>query len=182
MQRHVSISAMGKDRPGIVAEFSKILYQMGCNLEETSMLLLRGEFAMILIVDLPQNTPMESFTKAIEEISRRMDLTTSLRELSASESEHRKIKPDRLYVLSVYGADKPGIVYRITDQLAKLDINITDLSTRVIESGSTQVYVMILELELNLPGQIEILPDTIEELKAELEVDMTLNPADINEF
>jgi len=66
MPKHVSISAMGKDRPGIVANFSKVLFQVGCNLEETSMLLLRGEFAMILIVALPETTSMQSFISNTE--------------------------------------------------------------------------------------------------------------------
>jgi glycine cleavage system transcriptional repressor len=182
MPKHVSISAMGKDRPGIVAEFSKVLYQMGCNLEETSMLLLRGEFAMILIVAVPDSASFESFSSSIQEMSLRMDLTTSLRELSQSETAHHIIKSNQLYILSVYGADKPGIVFSVTEQLAQLDINITDLSTRMIESGSTQVYVMILEVELSDQKQIDTLPSILEKLKTSLEVDITLNSAEINEF
>jgi glycine cleavage system transcriptional repressor len=182
MPKYISISAMGKDRPGIVSEFSKVLYQMGCNLEETSMLLLRGEFAMILIVAIPDTASIESFSASIQEISRRMDLTTSLRELSQAETAHHTIKPEQIYVLSVYGADKPGIVFRVTEQLAQLSINITDLSTRTIESGSTLVYVMILEVELSDQKKIDTLPAILERLKAELKVDITLNPAEINEF
>jgi glycine cleavage system transcriptional repressor len=182
MQKHVSISAMGKDRPGIVAEFSKVLYHLGCNLEETSMLLLRGEFAMILIVALPPSVSMDSLSSAIKQISKHMDLTTSLRELSLAETEHHRIKPDLLYVLSVYGADKPGIVFKVTEHLAQLKINITDLSTRIIESGSTQVYVMILEIELADDKQQDSLPAIMEQLKTELQVDITLNPVEISDF
>jgi glycine cleavage system transcriptional repressor len=182
MQTHVSIAAMGGDRPGIVAEFSKVLYQMGCNLEETSMLLLRGEFAMILIAALPESTSLTAFTSAIEATGKQMDLTTSVRALSTAETEYHKINPELLYVLSVYGADKPGIVYQVTRRLAELKINITDLSTRMIESGSTPVYVMILELELAEAKQIDLLPSILKELKRELQVDITLNPAEINEF
>jgi glycine cleavage system transcriptional repressor len=182
MQKHVSISAMGKDRPGIVAEFSKVLYHLGCNLEETSMLLLRGEFAMILIASLPASVSIDTFTSAIEELSKRMDLTTSLRELSFAETEHHKIQPDLLYVLSVYGADKPGIVFKITERLAQLKINITDLSTRMIESGSTQVYVMIIEIELADDKQVDSMPSVLKKLKTELQVDITLNPVEISDF
>jgi glycine cleavage system transcriptional repressor len=182
MPTHVSVSAMGIDRPGIVAEFSNVLYQLGCNLEETSMLLLRGEFAMILIVALPPTVSIDTFSSAIMQLSKRMDLTTSLRELSLAETEHHKIKSDLLYVLSVYGADKPGIVFKVTERLAQLKINITDLSTRMIESGSTQIYVMLLELELADDTQVDSLPAVMESLKTELQVDITLNPVEINDF
>ena len=50
---HLAVSAIGSDRPGIVAAVTKVLLDQGCNLEDTSMSILRGHFAMMLVVAAP---------------------------------------------------------------------------------------------------------------------------------
>jgi glycine cleavage system transcriptional repressor len=62
----VVISAVGKDRPGIVAGVSKVLFEAGCNLEDSSMTILEGEFAMILVVSLPEALKIEQLDKKFE--------------------------------------------------------------------------------------------------------------------
>jgi len=180
--KYISISAMGKDRPGIVARFSKVLFDAGCNLEESSMLLIRSEFAMVLIVALPAKFPEQKFRDSIDRISKELDLTTSIRILSKDEAKTQKVKSELLYVLSVYGADKPGIVYNITQKLAELQINITDLSTRILSGGETPVYLMLLEIELVDEQQLEFLPVELDKLKKILKVDITLNQAESTDF
>ncbi len=182
MKKYISISSMGKDRPGIVANFSRVLYELGCNLEESSMLRLRGEFAILLLVSLPEGMQPQVLDRALQVLSKDMQLTTSVRVLSAEEIESPKIHGELLYVLSVYGADKPGIVYHVTQRLADLQINITDLNTRVLESGETPVYVLMVEIELADESQLEFLPDELEKLKKQLKVEITMNPAEPTEF
>jgi glycine cleavage system transcriptional repressor len=60
-----------------------------------------------------------------------------------TEEETKANLEDERFIISVYGADKPGIVFTIADILAKEGINIVDLQTRI--SG---VYVMVLEISL----------------------------------
>src|SRR6266481_3460631 len=51
---HVAVTAVGADRPGIVAAVSRVLYDIGGNIEDSRMAILGGHFAMVLIVALPQ--------------------------------------------------------------------------------------------------------------------------------
>ena len=44
----LAITVVGHDRPGIIAQAAKVLSQCGMNLEDSSMTLLRGHFAMTL--------------------------------------------------------------------------------------------------------------------------------------
>ena len=43
------MSAIGKDRPGIVADLAELIFEHGCNLEDSSMTILGGEFAVLLL-------------------------------------------------------------------------------------------------------------------------------------
>jgi glycine cleavage system transcriptional repressor len=62
----VAVTAVGQDRPGIVAEFSGVLYRFGCNLEESTMTRLRDEFAMLLLVRLPEGGALAALQSTLE--------------------------------------------------------------------------------------------------------------------
>jgi glycine cleavage system transcriptional repressor len=50
-----ALSVFGRDRPGIVAAVTRVLADAGCNLEDTSTTILRGHFAMMLVVTGPDD-------------------------------------------------------------------------------------------------------------------------------
>ena len=51
----LSLSAIGKDKTGIVSSISKVLFELGCNIENSTMTLLSGQFAMILLIAYPKD-------------------------------------------------------------------------------------------------------------------------------
>ena len=46
----VAVTVLGDDRPGIVADLTTGLAALGGNLEDSTMTLLRGHFAMVVLV------------------------------------------------------------------------------------------------------------------------------------
>src|SRR5438128_12314644 len=50
MKRWFALSAIGLDRPGIVADLAELIYECDCNLEDSSMTLLGLEFAVLLLL------------------------------------------------------------------------------------------------------------------------------------
>src|SRR5947209_8005026 len=62
---HFAVSAVGADRPGIVAAVTGVFVEHGCNLEDTSMTILRGHFAMMLIVAAPDDVSGEELESAL---------------------------------------------------------------------------------------------------------------------
>ena len=85
METWIAVTAVGRDRPGIVARVTGALLHLGCNLGETSMTRLRGEFAMILLVRLPSSASVADAREALAAVGAEMDLTVMARELSADE-------------------------------------------------------------------------------------------------
>ena len=53
MVEWVLIAIFGQDRPGIVANVSRILYQNSWNIDDLSQTAIKGQFAMILIATSP---------------------------------------------------------------------------------------------------------------------------------
>lgn len=171
----VAITAVGRDRPGIVSEFSGELYRLGCNLEETTMTGLRGEFAMLLLVRLPEGKLLAELEAAMRAAADRLGLSVVLRPL-APEEESVSETAGVSYILRVYGADRPGIVHAATRILAEHGLNITDLNTRVIPGEGGPVYVLLLEVDAPSEAAAEAVRPELERLRAELNVDLAFSP------
>src|SRR5690348_4323154 len=114
-----SLSAVGVDRPGIVAGLSGALRDIGCNLEDSSMTILHGHFAVLLVVTTPEDVGVETLEKSVEPVIERFGLTVVVRHLSATgpndEASSESADP---WTISVHGADRPGIVHAVTSSLA----------------------------------------------------------------
>ncbi|MBW3611674.1 MAG: GHKL domain-containing protein [Actinobacteria bacterium] len=54
---HVAVTAIGTDRPGIVARVTGVLVEHGGNLEDSAMTILGGHFAIMLVVEVPDDLP-----------------------------------------------------------------------------------------------------------------------------
>ena len=86
-------------------------------------------------------------------------------------------------MLTVYGADHPGIVHRITSVLAERQVNIVELTTRVIgRDGAAPVYAMLLDLRVPDSLDETTLRADLDEVARELGVDCTLRAVDVDIF
>lgn len=170
---HYAVSVVGADRPGIVAGITEALYRLGCNIADSSCAMLAGEFAMILIVSRKKPFTKTQLQEELKPVCERMDMTLSIRPLSVQEQD-RKETDAEICQITVYGADQPGIVYRVTSTLAERRINIMDLQTKLVGSDDAPVYVMLLEASLPdtvAPEEVEgLLNGLKDELKVEIGV------------
>jgi glycine cleavage system transcriptional repressor len=171
---HFAITAVGADRPGIVAAVTGALAGHGCNLEDSSMTILRGQFAMMLVVDAPAGVGAGELEATLAGPAAALDLVLTVR--PASESPPG---PDAdSWTVSVYGADHPGIVHGVTALLAARSVNIVDLSTRVIGTPESPVYTMVLEVTLPPDGDPHQLQADLEAKAGELGVTCRLHPSE----
>lgn len=171
---HVAVTAVGRDRPGIVAAVTRVLLEHGGNIEDSRMAILGGHFAMMLIVALPEGSHPEELETALAAPARDLGLMVSVRPVAEIPPEHAE---GARWMVSVYGADRPGIVYRVTQALADRRFNVIDLATHVIE-GTPPVYVMIIEGVLPSGADAGALERDLEALAADLGVDLSMHPAD----
>lgn len=136
----LAVTAIGSDQPGIVAAVARVLHERGGNLEDSAMTILGGHFAIVLLVrsdDDPQ-----TLHDALAEATASFGLTISV---TRAESPRSTAAPTHL--LSVYGADRRGIVAGVADALADVGANIVDLETHLVGSESNPVYAMVIELQ-----------------------------------
>jgi len=174
MKKMLSLSAIGIDRTGIVSSISKILFELGCNIEDSTMTLLSGQFAVILLLDCPKNLDILKLKSKLKTSLNELDLSFFLTEVDKPIKSKKSFGE---YIVSVYGADKAGIVYNVSKYLADNKINITDVQTK-ISGKKDKVYIMLLEI--NIPKKIKEknIKNQLKELAKELDVEIFLNQAD----
>ena len=181
MNKRWIITALGKDRPGIVAGVTQVLYRLGCNLEDSAMTRLGGEFAVMLVFSAPTKATEEVIRKAFEPLGKRLRLVVHMKALSNGEASPPS-KPGKSYMISVYGADKAGIVFRVSEALAKAKINITDVETHrtTATSGKRQpsLYLMLLAVEVPRRLDVSSLEVKLKQLAKRLGVEVSLHSAE----
>jgi len=145
MPNYAMLSAIGKDKPGIVAGVSGILFEKGCNIEDSTMARLGGDFAIMLMLRLPEGTTVRQIEQELSALQSELSLTIQLTDIRPEDAMEPPESPR--HVVSVYGADKPGIVAKITRHLADHSVNITNLTTHVVHHVQP-LYVMLIEVEI----------------------------------
>jgi glycine cleavage system transcriptional repressor len=181
MKPLIAISAIGQDRPGIVAALSKVLFDKGCNLEDSSMTRLRGDFAVLLLVSLPEGLGLSELEQAFEPVAEKLNLTHSVRVLSPAETQEEPLAGIP-HTLVVYGLDHPGIVYRVTQAAAERKMNITDLRTHVTQGPTGPLYSLAVDLDAPSAQPAEAFAKDLAELKKELKVEITFQAQDVEEL
>jgi glycine cleavage system transcriptional repressor len=145
MQRY-ALSAIGRDRPGIVAALTGVLLEHRLNIEDSQATILRGHFSIVLIVAAPDGLDRDRLDADLERVADQLELELiSVDEVAQAAEEI--IEPS--HMVTVYGVDHPGIVHAATQALADRGIDITDLNTRLIEGeGEQPLYALMMEVAI----------------------------------
>lgn len=169
---HFALTIIGRDRTGIVSEVTGILYQLGCNIADSSCSILGGQFSMILIISHPELKDQHALTQAFTPLEE-SGLSVYLRTLKPGGEKHPDLQGE-ICMISVYGADKLGIVYQVAKELGEHQLNITDLNTKLIGKKDTPVYVMMIEAVLTPGIEIEDVEGWMTKLKNEMKIDISV--------
>jgi glycine cleavage system transcriptional repressor len=139
MKNWYMLTLVGEDRPGIVAAVTSALYEAGGNLGEASMMRLGGNFTIMLMVQYEgERETLEAVVEpAVKEFSLHLHLDSIVGSL------HHHLTPD--VRITVFGADRAGIVARVTKALAGAGFNILDLESDVAGREDSPIYIMHIE-------------------------------------
>jgi len=139
MNHWYMVTLVGKDRPGIVSHVSSALFEGGCNLGEASMMRLGGNFSIMLMVQSELNS--KGLLELVMPVAESMGLHLHVDHIEGGLHQH--LEPD--VRISVYGADRAGIVAKVTGALAEAGLHILDLESDVGGTTDKPIYIMHIE-------------------------------------
>lgn len=173
MPAHFVLTVIGMDKPGILASVSRVLFDAGCNVEDSSMTMVRGAFAMLMVIAVPEAASPETIREAI--VAEVPDVNVFIRPATEQQSAGA-VPKGKEFVVSVYGSDRPGIVHCVSRALADLGVNITDLKTKVIGDPERPVYVMVMEVDIPPTLEPANVDTELKTVAAKLSVNLTFRP------
>ena len=172
--KYLVISALGKDRPGIVNILSKAILDSGCNISNSRMAVLGGEFALILLINGGEDavTTMQKHLPALEE---QLQLVIIAKATAPRVVVQRWIP----YRIRVVAMDHPGIVHPITEFFSGKQINIEELETETYAAPHTGATMFSLQMTVAVPTGVAIsqLRETFIDFCDELNLDASFEAA-----
>lgn len=172
----IAVSGIGPDKPGIVARLTNTLSAAGFNIEDCSMTILSGQFALILVLSHPDTYPEEEILFGLKQVESETGIKLAYSHIANTEKDSGK--QGTPYIISVGGSDKTGITSTVSKVLAELNINITDLNAKRISGEEGLVYLMMIEVMVPNNVNQEHLELTMNRLKEKEGLDIHINPID----
>ena len=168
------ITAVGPDRPGIVGELTFHLHEGGANILDSRMVNLRGQFALLLLLEAPADA-LGAIRTRLPAVASSMGLSLHVAEQSAPGARREGLP----YKLKTYSMDRPGLVHRVSDLLRRHDVNIEELSTRQESGAFMGSSLFVMEARLTLPTTLSArqLRHELDVLCEALNCDVDLDPA-----
>lgn len=168
------VNAIGPDRPGIVGQITGHLHDAGANVLDSRMVNLRGQFAVILLIEAA-GASLEQIRQSLPAAAESMGLRVSLTDARTTAAPVKGIP----FRLKTYSLDQPGIVHRVSDLLRQHGVNIEELSARQESAPFAGDPLFQMEMRVTVPAGVSIqaLRGKLQSLCDTLNCDVDFEPA-----
>jgi len=173
-KNYLVLSALGNDKPGIVDKLSKTIFDLGCNICDTRMTVLGGEFALLQLIEGQWNQ-LAKLEAGIDDLAAKLELT-----IIAKRTEDREPGSGLLpYIVDVVALDNPGIVHHLASFFSSRGINIEDMSTSTYSAAHTGTPMFAVRMTVGIPSNLQIssMREEFMEFCDSLNLDAVLEPS-----
>lgn len=169
MRKQLVLTAVGRDKPRIVEEFTKLILHFDGNIEATRMVRLGGDFAMLVFVSAPEDRVFE-LRKAVDDLHyTKFDVLTRLSEVDDEADEEHESR----CTITVLGADHMGIINQVAQYLSEQGISLESMHTEVSAAPMSGTPLFTMSAEVVVPPRLAIvdLREAMEFIGDEMGVD-----------
>ena len=175
MEQKFIMTAFSKDRPGIVADVTEVLYEHGCNLEDSTMTHMLDEFAIILLFTGKGDGLEEKLSGDCRRLEREKGITAFIRPVEAEDKGKQANITAK--TINVEGIDQTGIVFKISRYLANNNINIESLTSQWSTSPESGTALYFMEIKVQVPEKVSVeqLENGLSQVGEDLNLEITLH-------
>jgi glycine cleavage system transcriptional repressor len=169
------LNALGPDRPGIVGQLTGHLHAAGANVLDSRMVNLRGQFAIILLIEA-EAAAVEKLRHSLPPLAETIGLRLTLTDAQATNTAPIKGIP---FKLKTYSLDQPGIIHKISDLLREHNVNIEELSARQESAPFAGDPLFLMEMRITIPATVSLqtVRSKVQALCDTLNCDLDFEPA-----
>ncbi len=164
MKKHVILSVLSKDRPGIVADITHTIYELDGDLADISQSVLSGYFIMTVIAQFESRITIDLLKEKIEAVKTPVPFEVMIKEIDSGELVQSDYFPDDVYVVTAQGVNRTGLVYSMGAFCKDHNINIIEYDTTLTDN----IYSMIFEIDLTNSEPAEVIHDKLNKIAEKL--------------
>jgi glycine cleavage system transcriptional repressor len=168
------MAAFSQDRPGVVADITGLLFENGCNLEDSSMANIMDEFAILLLFSGNGDGLEGKLAEDCRTMEKEKGITAYIKAVESEEEKNPE--PYSRKTITVEGIDQTGIVYKVSRFLADHHINIENLASqrRLSPESGTALYFMNIKVQVPDGITPTSLEEGLSQVGEELHLDITV--------
>ncbi len=173
---YLVISALGEDKPGLIHGLSRQILESGCNVEDSRMTVLGGDFAILMLVTGNWSN-IAKLEAQLPNIEKSLGMTINSRRTS-KKPPSQKLLP---YMVEVVSMDHPGIVHSLADFFSTRQINVQDLVTSSYSAAHTGTPMFTVHMTVGVPADTHIasLREEFMDFCDQLNLDAVIEPVKI---
>ncbi|MBL4868363.1 MAG: hypothetical protein JKY67_18510 [Pseudomonadales bacterium] len=152
MKEFLVISTLGSDQPGIATALSRLVTKSNCNIDDSRMTVLGGEFAVLMLIS-GNIEHIKGLERDLPALAKKLNLTTITKRTNSRTLD----SPERPYTVEVVALDNQGIIHEIASFFSEQGINIENMETETYAAPHTGSPMFSLAMTVNLPADIQIL-------------------------
>lgn len=167
------ITATGEDRVGLVERLTGKISDSGCNIEESRMAVLGGEFSLFMLVSGPWHA-LSKLETQLPALGEQIGLTISHKRTGKRDKKLAAVP----YSVELTALDQPGIVRNLAGFFARNGINIEELQTSTYAAPHTgaQMISMVMTVGIRANVHIPTLRGDFLDYCDDLNLDATFEP------
>ncbi|WDP86446.1 MAG: ACT domain-containing protein [Desulfobacter sp.] len=146
------ITVLGKDRPGIIAQVSNDLFDLGCNLENVNQMILQNQFAGFFIVDAPKKIEPRDLEEKLNKRENHNGLTIHVKILETNGSFDAQEPGREIFLITTIGPDQKGLVARFSSIIASFNANIVNL--KAVFKGGTEPGANVMSYQVAVTNEV----------------------------
>lgn len=173
MSSSIVLTALGEDQPGLIAKLSQVVNDNDCNIEDSRMSVLGGEFAILMQISGNWDK-LAKLESTLDKLQESTGLTIVTKRTEARRNQDNKIP----YTVEVVSIDHPGIVYQLAEFFSTRAINVHDMTTTAQAAAHTGTPIFNLDMTVEIPADTHIadLRDEFIDFCEQLNLDASLEP------
>ncbi len=172
-QNYLAITASGEDKVGLVDRLASRITESGCNIEESRMAVLGGQFALIMLV----SGPWHALSKLEGQMAALGD-QLGLAIIHKRTQKRERAQPAIPYSVEVVAMDHPGIVRNLSAFFSRNGINIEELQTDTYPAPHTgaPMFSVVMTVGIHAGVHIPTLRGDFLDYCDDLNLDATFEP------
>ncbi|HID02020.1 MAG TPA: hypothetical protein EYP18_02230 [Desulfobacterales bacterium] len=175
MSKQLIISVMSKDRPGIIADITTVIFDLGGDLADLNQSVLGGYFTMLLIAEFDEKITPEDLFAGFSHIQSETKLEAIIKEMEIKLEVERAHLPKETFIITGQGVNRKGMVKILGDFFCSRNINVLDLIT----TREDDKYTMIFQVDLSYIDSMEEFREKLSILGSKEKLNLVLQHNDI---